>query len=101
MRGCVAIERGPEVLALESVDLESLGVGDVEEIFVAPDVFPVERDGHTWVRVAVLDHGDRLWPYGTVSPADPIVRTGEVRLVPYHDWAERGPSTMRIWIPTM
>ena len=22
-----------------------------------------------------------------------------VALVPYHDWAERGPSTMRIWIP--
>ncbi|MGV2903396.1 hypothetical protein ACNPM4_17135, partial [Microbacterium sp. AGC62] len=21
-------------------------------------------------------------------------------LVPYHDWAQRGPSTMRVWIPT-
>ena len=24
----------------------------------------------------------------------------EVPLVPYHEWAERGPSTMRVWIPT-
>ena len=100
VRGCVAIERGPEVLALESVDLESLGVDDVARIFVDPDVVPVEHDDHTWVRVAVLDDGVDPWPYGAVPPADPIVRTGEVRLVPYHYWAERGPSTMRIWIPT-
>ncbi|WP_346335416.1 hypothetical protein [Microbacterium testaceum] len=23
-----------------------------------------------------------------------------VALVPYHDWGNRGPSTMRVWIPT-
>jgi uncharacterized protein len=23
-----------------------------------------------------------------------------VPLVPYHDWAERGPSTMRVWLPS-
>jgi hypothetical protein len=23
----------------------------------------------------------------------------EVPLVPYHDWANRGPSTMRVWLP--
>ncbi|MEV0173917.1 hypothetical protein AB0I00_22695 [Streptomyces sp. NPDC050803] len=21
-------------------------------------------------------------------------------LVPYHSWANRGPSTMRVWLPT-
>ncbi|MEU5122665.1 hypothetical protein [Streptomyces asoensis] len=21
-------------------------------------------------------------------------------LVPYHSWARRGPSTMRVWLPT-
>jgi multiple sugar transport system substrate-binding protein len=21
-------------------------------------------------------------------------------LIPYHDWANRGPSTMRVWLPT-
>ena len=24
----------------------------------------------------------------------------DVPLVPYHDWAERGPSTMRVWLPS-
>ncbi|WP_425546271.1 hypothetical protein [Agrococcus versicolor] len=24
----------------------------------------------------------------------------EVALVPYHAWARRGPSTMRVWMPT-
>jgi uncharacterized protein len=25
----------------------------------------------------------------------------DVPLVPYHDWAERGPSTMRVWLPIL
>ena len=31
-------------------------------------------------------------------------RTGaraEVPLVRYHDWAERGPSQMRVWVPVV
>jgi DUF1680 family protein len=24
-----------------------------------------------------------------------------LRLLPYHQWANRGPSTMRVWIPTV
>lgn len=25
----------------------------------------------------------------------------KAKLVPYNSWAERGPSTMRVWIPTV
>ena len=25
----------------------------------------------------------------------------EVPLVRYHDWAERGPSQMRVWVPAL
>lgn len=78
VRGCVAVERGPEVLALESVDLGD----DVVDAIIAGD--PFDRDERVWVPVALRTGGP----------------TVDVPLVPYHGWAERGPSTMRVWIPT-
>lgn len=98
VRGCVAIERGPEVLALESIDLAPAGVDDVARVAIAPDAQPVERDGRVWVPVVPLPLDDAPWPYGEPVPgadATPV----EVPLVPYHEWAQRGPSTMRVWIP--
>ncbi|WP_157559942.1 beta-L-arabinofuranosidase domain-containing protein [Microbacterium sp. H83] len=79
VRGSVVIERGPEVLALESVDLGS----DVGEAVVAGD--PVERDGQVVLPVRRRSSGDVV----------------DTPLVAYHDWARRGPSTMRVWIPTV
>lgn len=85
VRGCLAVERGPEVFALESVDLlgTPLEDSDFADVRVDPVVPPrVDADG---VVVTLVD--------------DRRGRRGEVRLVPYHRWAERGPSRMRIWLP--
>lgn len=79
VRGCVAVERGPEVMALESVDFDS----DVADAVADAASAPVERDGRLWARIG--RRGDE---------------SREVRLIPYHDWAQRGPSTMRVWLPT-
>lgn len=79
VRGAVVIERGPEVLALESIDFD----GDVGEAIVAGD--PVERDGRVVLPVRRRTSGEVV----------------ETTLIPYHDWARRGPSTMRVWIPTL
>ena len=51
--------------------------------------------------VAHAEATDAAWPY---EPLDrPLAanadRTGIV-LVRYHSWANRGPSTMRVWLPT-
>jgi len=109
VRGCVVIERGPEVLALESVDLGATGADDVAQVAVAPGAEPVERDGRVWIDLVGHGDGDASWPYG--EPGDERASTGSraptgagagsvsVPLVPYHEWAERGPSTMRVWIP--
>ena len=98
VRGCVAVERGPEVLALESVDLSRAGVDDVAHVALDAGTGAYERDGRVWVRVVPVALADERWPYG-----DPAVETNdvsvEVPLIPYHEWAERGPSTMRVWIP--
>lgn len=99
VRGCLAVERGPEVLALESVDLSPAGADDVGVVALAAGAEPVERDGRVWIDVVRPPEGDAAWPYrdaaGRPAPAD----SASVPLVAYHEWAERGPSTMRVWIP--
>jgi DUF1680 family protein len=80
VRGCVAIERGPEVLALESTDFGA----DIAEAIVDPAGGVTEENGVVHVRVSRRDTGNAT----------------DVALIPYHSWAQRGPSTMRIWLPT-
>jgi DUF1680 family protein len=103
VRGCVAVERGPEVLCLESVDLSAASAGqvtDVAGIRLDTSVPPVELDGVVTVRMRALVPADTPWPYGTAAADTAGSGTGfDVRLVPYRDWADRGPSTMRVWLP--
>jgi hypothetical protein len=104
VRGCVAVERGPEVYCLESVDLVAAADGlvdDVADIRLDPSAPVIAKEGVPVVRLLVVrdDDADRDWPY---SGADREPGPGgalEVPLIPYHDWAERGPSTMRVWLP--
>ena len=85
LRGQVAVECGPLVLALEDVDLPP-GL-DVEHISVDTSCPPEFRpDG---VHLALFAHQDEesAWPYAAaISP-----RVGRVdgRLTPYKDWGNR------------
>jgi DUF1680 family protein len=105
VRGCLAVERGPEVLCLESVDLAAAGDGridDIAAIRIDPTVAPRDVDGAVVVRLRRAPTTARPWPYDVPGPGP--AEDGEeldVPLVPYHDWAERGPSTMRVWLPSM
>ena len=94
VRGQVAVERGPLVLALESTDLGT----DVAAAVVSTQEPPVEQDGRVLVPVAVRDLPERVWPFGA-APAPAPDEHRLVPLVPYHAWANRGPSTMRVWMP--
>lgn len=105
-RGTVAIERGPLVLCLESVDLPA----DVPIDGVVVDVgspLSASGDGAT-VRARAVPlpaHGSGRPPFTSEgeAPARGVVALGrelEVPLIPYHRWAERGPSTMRVFLPT-
>lgn len=96
VRGCVAVERGPEVYALESVDVPTAEF-DTVRVDVADGVH--EHDGRLWVTAVEQPVHDAAWPYGSFPPpADHPHHT--VPLVPYHQWAQRGPAAMRVWIPT-
>ncbi|MFI2755067.1 glycoside hydrolase family 127 protein [Cellulomonas sp. P22] len=94
LRGAVAVERGPVVMALESTDL---GAG-VNTVVVRTDAAPVERDGAVLVPVATYEPEDGVWPYGD-APRPHAGASRLTPLVPYHAWANRGPSTMRVWMP--
>lgn len=99
IRGCVAVERGPEVFAIESVDLPT--GWQLTDVAVEPDSFEW-ADGAISVHVRHRrSRADGAWPFGAL--ADHMAgyeRDGRrVKLIPYQSWAERGPSTMRIWIP--
>jgi len=106
VRGTVAIERGPEVLCLETVDLAGrAGVADgadFGDLVIDLAQAPVERDGRVWVLLRNAVTPSDAWPYEPLGEVTPPVETDgiEVPLVAYHDWAERGPSAMRVWIPT-
>jgi hypothetical protein len=103
VRGTVAIERGPEVLCLETVDLigraDSAAFGD---LVVDASRAPYEKDGRVWVRLLDATSAADPWPYESMDEVVAPTETAgvDVPLVAYHDWAERGPSAMRVWIPT-
>jgi DUF1680 family protein len=108
VRGTIAVERGPVVLCAESVDLPAgVGVDDVRVLAgtVAKDLpgAGVGAGGGGVRPVAVLRgrvvrHGADGWPYAG-SPAGTPGPEVAIPLVPYHAWAERGPATMRVWLP--
>ncbi len=99
IRGCLAVEKGPLVLSVESVDLPD-GV-DVDAVRVDPGADLEESDGRVLAKGFLIDFEDRSWPYP--DDVEPAVSGKEavISLTPYHDWANRGPSTMRVWIPVV
>ena len=102
VRGCVAIERGPLVLCAESVDLDGDDVAglSVDPTTVHEDAGTVRLTG-TVASPEPERTGERVWPYGSTASTGGShrARTVQLALTPYHSWAQRGPSTMRVWLP--
>ncbi|HUG49387.1 MAG TPA: beta-L-arabinofuranosidase domain-containing protein [Terrimesophilobacter sp.] len=98
VRDCVAVERGPQVYCLESTDLPAQ-FGSIDGLQVDDDIAPLESSDGVAVTLRHAPASADGWPYATL-PADVGEPEGTpVPLVPYNRWAERGPSTMRVWIP--
>jgi uncharacterized protein len=95
VRGTFAVERGPLVLALESPDLPA--GWSVNEIAADPSSVADDVDGAAIVvyrRPPDIDE----WPY-LPEPREGEGEHVRARLIPYHQWANRGPATMRVWLP--
>jgi DUF1680 family protein len=119
VRGSVALERGPLVYCLESVDLPGGTVLEDVEVELPLTLNRDDRSdllgGAVGLALPAVMRRDRPagWPYepddeGDIgnrdgaatsatsgSPASPI----EVRAIPYFAWANRAAEAMRVWIP--
>jgi DUF1680 family protein len=97
LRGQLAIERGPLVLCLESEDLPAHWSTEGVALDVAAGV-TTTATGAEVVLTHQHDPGAG-WAYGDIpagsGPADSL----SVPLIPYAQWGNRRPSTMRVWIP--
>jgi DUF1680 family protein len=108
VRGTVAIERGPIVYCFESPDQPD-GV-DLNHVELVPDPPPAAESREDFLGqpvVVVTARGiardDAAWDgrgWATLGET-PAAAGREVTLtaIPYHLWANRGPSVMRIFIP--
>ena len=97
LRGCVAVERGPLVYCAESADVPDGTY--LDDIRVDPSVQPVEYSRHLTIRARTAPRATEAWPY-SMQPDMASGHDLDLTLVPYHQWAERGPSAMRVWLPT-
>jgi uncharacterized protein len=100
LRGTVAVERGPLVLCAESTDLPAGRAVDAVRVDPAAPLAP-DGDGSVLAVGALADDGDHAWPFDPDAGADTGTTPAPIRLIPYHTWAQRGPSTMRVWLPAM
>ena len=108
-RGSVALERGPLVYCLESVDnpghrLDDITIDPTAAIEVVPGegvlagLATLRTAGHLRARTG----SSSWWPYrrantATTAASDPVTLTA----VPYYTWGNRTQGgSMRIWVPT-
>ncbi|AXK46745.1 glycoside hydrolase family 127 protein [Brachybacterium saurashtrense] len=97
VRGQVAVERGPLVHCLESVDLGD----DVEDAVLDAAAGLEVVDGQVLATISRRSVVERPWPYvATTAPVLPTGGSRQVRLQPYREWGNRGAGTMRVFLPT-
>jgi DUF1680 family protein len=104
LRGTAAVECGPLVYCLESPDQPGLDL-DLMELDLSSPLIPSEdrslAPGAASIQAAgfVTEGQFDGWPYGS-QPTSPVKkRPVALTFSPYFLWANRGTSTMRVWVP--
>ncbi|HEY3560830.1 MAG TPA: beta-L-arabinofuranosidase domain-containing protein [Kribbella sp.] len=100
VRGCVAIERGPLVYAVEQVD----NTANVDDLHLLPQA-PVAEGTDLLDGVTVLRARGRVgtghrpgWSF-TPDAGDSTGDDVDVVAIPYYAWANREIGAMRVWLP--
>ena len=106
IRGCVALERGSLVYAVEQADLpDGVSVDDLRLDLTAAAAAEFRPDLLGGVTVITTqgraDTSEPAgWPYRAAGQAGAPKRTDvTVVAVPYYAWANRGIGPMRVWLP--
>lgn len=97
VRGTIAVERGPLVLAMESTDLPGARSVNGVSVDIRAGVQTTAAGARMRLASEQPEHGEG-WPYGA-RDAPALPAAAMVDLIPYFRWANRGPSTMRVWLP--
>lgn len=99
-----AVQRGPIVYCLESVDLPERA--ELLDIRVSPDTKLRARFDQRLLGGCVVLEGEGLlevsesWEGKLYRDYDPAPRKPvKLRLIPYSLWQNRGPSEMTVWLP--
>lgn len=100
----VAIQRGPIVYCLESIDLpEDASISDVvipQDINLKPEYIKDELLGATVLKGTALlkpkqDWNKRLYTAINSQKLSEV----DIQLIPYYAWNNRGESDMTVWMP--
>jgi DUF1680 family protein len=104
VRGTVAVERGPLVYCMESVDLPA--GAELDQVAVRTDEPPADAptdasapQAVTVPAVASSAHGAPHWPYGAERPPVGAALHDALRMIPFYARANRGPAQMRVFLP--
>ena len=104
VRGCVALQRGPLVYCVEQRDQpDELSPDDLSIELGAPIQAETAPDGTVTLTGLGSSGAARGWARELYRPADTPVapQATSVRWLaaPYYQWANRGVSPMRVWLP--
>jgi DUF1680 family protein len=106
--GRVAVERGPLVYCMESPDQPPLNSLFDSELTAPADAFHEEFRGDLLDGVVVLRHrgvvagkplADEPLYQVAAGVARPPAKPVELTFIPYYAWANRGLTSMEVWVP--
>jgi uncharacterized protein len=106
--GRIAVERGPLVYCLESADQPGIGSLFDVELTALSEPFRENIDAGLLGGVLVLGHkgvvaekpleDEPLYQLATRG-APPPFKPAELSFIPYYAWANRGLTSMEVWVP--
>ena len=106
--GRVAVERGPLVYCIESVDQPGLGSLFDAELAAPAEPFREEFQANLLDGIGRLRHRgvvaekpfeDEPLYQAAAGAAHPLFKPAELVFIPYYAWANRGQDAMEVWVP--
>ena len=103
-RNCAAIQRGPIVYCLESIDLpDCTHVSDIvfnigsELKAMVENPFPNLLGGVTTIKGKAFLKKEMVWENQLYQSLD--LKPIDITLIPYYAWSNRGVTEMTVWLP--
>lgn len=104
LRNQVAVMRGPILYCLESTDLTQQQ--NIDDIYIPSNttfnVSPTNKlpFGTQLITAQALHRPEKNWTNELYRPLTPTpTQPIQINLIPYFTWANRGPSSMTVWLP--